>query len=151
MKPVLRSGDFWSGLALAALGTYILVEAHRWVYMSEDGPGAGFFPMWYGGVMVVLSLALVAGAVLKPSARAEVRWKDVSRALTCWIAFVACVALMPLAGFVVSFALLTWFIIQGMFGERARVALPVAVGGALGFYALFELALDLSLPRGLLF
>jgi putative tricarboxylic transport membrane protein len=151
MKPFLRSGDFWSGLALAALGTYILVEAHRWEYMGEDGPGAGFFPMWYGGVMVVLSLVLVAGAVLKPSPRSEVRWKDVSRALTCWVAFVVCVALMPLAGFVVSFALLTWFITQVMCGERMRVALPVAVGGALGFYALFELALDLSLPRGLLF
>ena len=151
MKPFLRSGDFWSGLALAALGTYILVEAHGWIYMSEDGPGAGFFPMWYGGVMVVLSLALVAGAVLRPSRRSEVRWKDVSRALTCWVAFVVCVALMPLAGFVVSFALLTWFITQAMFGERARVALPVAVGGALGFYAIFELALDLSLPKGVFF
>jgi putative tricarboxylic transport membrane protein len=151
MKLFLRSGDFWSGLALAALGAYILVEAHGWIYMSEDGPGAGFFPMWYGGVMVVLSLALVAGAVLKPSRRAQVRWRDVARALTCWIAFVGCVALMPIAGFVVSFSLLTWFIIQAMFGERARVALPIAVGGALGFYALFELALDLSLPKGLFF
>ena len=37
------------------------VAALRWTYMGEDGPGAGFFPLWYGGVMVVLSLALVAG------------------------------------------------------------------------------------------
>ena len=151
MKAALRSGDFWSGLALAALGTYIVSEARRWVYMGEDGPGAGFFPMWYGSIMIVLSLVLVASSVLKPSRGAQVRWKEVGRALTCWAAFVASVALMPLVGFTVSFALLTWFIVQGMFGERARIAIPVAAGGALGFYALFELGLDLTLPHGILF
>ena len=151
MKPLLRSGDFWSGLALAALGAYILSEAHHWVYMGEDGPGAGFFPMWYGGIMLVLSLVIVATSILRPAPAAEVRWKDVGRALTCWIAFVACVASMPVLGFAASFALLTWFIVQGMFGERARIAIPVAVGGALGFYALFELGLDLALPHGIFF
>ena len=43
MKPFLRSGDFWSGLALAALGTYIVIQARGWVYMNDDGPGAGFW------------------------------------------------------------------------------------------------------------
>ena len=73
MKSFIRSGDFWSGLVLAALGTYILVTAHRWDYITEEGPGAGFFPMWYGGAMVALSLLLTLGAVLKPSKKAEVR------------------------------------------------------------------------------
>ena len=151
MKPFLRGGDFWSGLALAALGTYIVVQARGWVYMNEDGPGAGFFPIWYGGLMVVLSLLLVVGAVLKPSSHSAVRWKDVSRALTCWVAFTAAVALMPLLGFVVSFALLTFFVVKVMCGERQRTAFAVAIAGAAGFYALFEMALDLSLPHGLLF
>jgi putative tricarboxylic transport membrane protein len=151
MKPFLRSGDFWSGLALAALGAYILVSAHRWDYMSEEGPGAGFFPMWYGGVMLVLSLALVLGAVLKPSKRAEVRWNDVSRAVIAWVAFAASVALMPVLGFVISFALLSAFIVKVMCGEKLRTAVIVGAVGALGFYALFELALDLTLPHGILF
>jgi hypothetical protein len=150
VKPFLRSGDFWSGLSLAALGTWILVQAHSWVYMGEEGPGAGFFPTWYGAIMVALSLLLVAGAVLKGSPTA-VRWKDVSRALTCWAAFTLSVALMPILGFAISFALLAWFIVKVMCGERQVVALCVAIGGAAGFYALFELALDLSLPHGLLF
>jgi len=151
MKPVLRSGDFWSGLALAALGAYVVVSARRWDYMTDEGPGAGFFPLWYGGLMVVLSLLLVLGAVLKPSRKAEVRWPDVSRAVVAWIAFVACVALMPFLGFAVSFALLTAFVVKVMCGEKMRTALVVAVVGSAGFYALFELALDLSLPRGMLF
>ena len=65
MASLLRSGDFWSGLVLAALGAWIVTEARGWSYMGEDGPGAGFFPLWYGGMMIVLSLVLVAGTVLK--------------------------------------------------------------------------------------
>ena len=151
MKPFLRSGDFWSGLVLAALGAYIVASARGWTYTSDEGPGAGFFPMWYGGVMVVLSLALVLGAVLKPQRRPDVVWKDVGRAMASWAAFVACVAAMPYLGFVVSFALLTFFIVKVMCGERVRNAILVAVIGAAGFYAIFDWALDLSLPHAMFF
>lgn len=154
MGSLARSGDFWSGLVLAALGTYVVSEARRWVYMGEDGPGAGFFPLWYGGLMIALSLWLVAGAVLKrrgvPASDAF-RWRDLGRALACWAAFVACIALMKVVGFAIAFALLTWFIIAVMARRPQRVALPIAIGGALLFYALFELALEVSLPRGMLF
>ena len=151
MKPALRGGDFWSGLALAALGAYVLVTAHRWDYMTEEGPGAGFFPMWYGGIMLVLSLVLVVQSVFRPSAASQIAWKDVWRALTAWIAFVVCIALMPVVGFAISFALLVGFIVKVMCAEKLRTAIIVAVVGSAGFYALFELALDLSLPKGLLF
>ena len=151
MGPRLRSGDLWSGLALAGLGAYILFAARRWDYMTEEGPGAGFFPMWYGGVMLVLSLVLVASALVKPGRHAQVAWKDVSRALVAWVAFVACIALMPVFGFVISFALLAAFIVKVMCAEKLRTAILVAVIGSAGFYALFEWALDLSLPKGMLF
>ena len=154
MPSFARRGDFWSGVALAALGAYIVSEAWTWLYMGEDGPGAGFFPMWYGGAMVLLSLLLVVGTVLKAPVRqpqAQIQWRDLGRALTCWVAFVVCIALMQLVGFAISFALLTWFIVAVMARRPQRVALALGIGGALGFYALFEWALDLSLPHGLLF
>jgi len=154
MKSFVRSGDFWSGLALAALGTYVVSQARGWVYMGEDGPGAGFFPLWYGGLMIALSLLLVAGTVWKrrgAETHAAFRWNDLARALACWAAFVACIALMNVVGFVVAFALLTWFIIAVMARRPQRVALPIAIGGAALFYALFEMALEVSLPKGILF
>jgi putative tricarboxylic transport membrane protein len=153
LKGFARSADFWSGLALAALGAYIVSEAWRWGYMTEEGPGPGFFPLWYGGLMVILSLALVVTAVLKKPAGAAtpVRWNDLGRALLCWVAFSASIALMPLVGFMVSFALLTWFIVAVMARQPQKIALPLAIGGAVGFYALFELGLDLTLPHGILF
>ena len=153
MKGFARSCDFWSGLVLAALGAYIVSQAWRWDYMTEEGPGPGFFPLWYGSLMVILSLALAAGAVLKRPAGAgkPVQWNDLGRAMLCWIAFVASIALMPIAGFPVCFALLTWFIVAVMARRPQKIALPLSIGGAVFFYVLFEVALDLQLPHGLLF
>ena len=152
MRPLSRSGDFWSGLALAALGTYIVASARAWPYVTEEGPGPGFFPMWYGTAMVILSLLLVAGAVFKrPADNGGIAWPEVSRAFTCWAAFVVAIAIMGLAGFMVSFALLTWFMVTVLARQPQRVALPIAIGGAVGFYVLFSWALDVALPTGRLF
>ena len=154
MNTLTRKGDFWAGLALAGLGSYILSQAWGWAYMTEEGPGPGFFPIWYGTVMVLLSLLLVAGTVLKhdPKARQkEIRWAELRRALTCWAALAVCVAIIKFVGFMIAFGLLTWFIIAVMFGRPQRVALSYAVGGAVGFYALFSWALELQLPTGTLF
>ena len=151
MRPFLRSGDFWSGLALAALGTWIVAQARGWVYLNEEGPGPGFFPMWYGGIMVVLSLALVAGAVLKTREGAAVERRDVVRALACWAAFVACIVLMRWLGFIPAFALLTAFMAGAMGRQPLRIVLPLAAGLSVLFWLLFSVALDVGLPRGSLF
>jgi putative tricarboxylic transport membrane protein len=154
MDNVFRKGDFWAGLSLAALGTYIVSTATQWVYLGEDGPGAGFFPTWYGIAMVVCSLLLVAGAVLKHDESLRTRrinWKEMSRALICWAAFAVSIALLNVVGFIVAFALLTWFIVAIMFRRPQRVALAVAIGGAIGFYLVFSVGLDIQLPSGMFF
>jgi putative tricarboxylic transport membrane protein len=151
VRALARSGDFWSGIALASLGAYVVSQAWRWDYMTEEGPGAGFFPLWYGGAMIVLSLVLIAATVIKPAEGRAPKLRDIGRAMACWVAFVACIALMPWTGFMISFALLTWFIVKVMAGESHVKAIVAAAGFAIGFYALFELGLDLSLPKGALF
>ena len=60
-----RSADFWSGLALGGLAAYIIVTASRWEYLGQDGPGPGFFPLWYGIAMGLLSILLVVAASSK--------------------------------------------------------------------------------------
>lgn len=153
MRPLSRGGDFWSGLVLAALGAYIVSEARGWTYMSEDGPGPGFFPMWYGSIMVVLALILVLRSVLTARMREapRVHWPDLARALTCWGAFVGCIALMRVLGFTVALALLTWFIVAVMARRPQREAIVIAIAGSALFYGVFAYLLELSLPRGLLF
>jgi putative tricarboxylic transport membrane protein len=151
---LLRAGDFWAAAAFAALGAYIVSEARAWVYLGEEGPGAGFFPMWYGIAMLVLSFALVVGSALKLREGHEtpgVRWKGVGRALACWAALAACVALLKLAGFIVSFALLSWFIVAILCRKRARIAIVLSIGWAVLFWLIFSWGLDMSLPAGRFF
>jgi putative tricarboxylic transport membrane protein len=143
-----RPADFWSGLALVALGAYIIVQSRQWEYTGDDGPGPGFFPLWYGIAMVVLSGALVISGATRAQGAGGSDWRRIGRALGVWAALAASVAAFKLLGFVVSFALLTLFIVAVMFRRRLAVAAAVAASMAAGFYVLFPLALGVQLPVG---
>jgi putative tricarboxylic transport membrane protein len=140
-----RSGDFWSGLALGGLGAYIIFQASRWEYIGADGPGPGFFPLWYGIAMAGLSLALVFFSVRSADAE-RLDWGGAGRALSTWAALVACVALLKVAGFFVCFAALTFFIVAVMYRRPLKVAVVVAAGATAAFYVVFPLALGVRLP-----
>lgn len=145
----VRRGDFVSGLALAALGAFVVVQALGWDYMTPDGPGAGFFPRWYGIAMIVLSLVLVVRS-LRNAAPAVVKAGDASsgRALACWAALVVGILLSKPLGFFASFALLCWFVGTMLFSQRQRTAIPFAIGAAIVFWLVFDVALGVALPRG---
>src|SRR5829696_6009728 len=113
----LRDGDVISGAVLAALGVYIVIEARNWTYSGPEGPGPGFFPTWYGLGMVALSLVLIVSKLTRRTGEESEapNWGDVGRALTTWLVFVACAALLKPLGFLISFSLLTFFIVAFIF------------------------------------
>lgn len=144
-------GDLGSGLALAALGTYVIVQALQWDYVTPEGPGPGFFPLWYGMAMLALSAALVVSELRRRSAGGTpINWNPVGRALSTWLALAASVALLKPLGFLVSFALLTYFIVAVMYRRPLKIAALVAAASAAGFFLVFQLALGVSLPVGVL-
>ncbi len=144
---LLRSGDLWSGLVLAGLGIYIIVAARQWEYTGADGPGPGFFPLWYGIVMVGLAVLLIATSLRTVSA-VRVNWRETGRAMAVWGAFALSIALLKVLGFLLSFGLLTLFVVFVMYRRPFLAALAIAAGTALGFYLVFPLALNVSLPVG---
>jgi putative tricarboxylic transport membrane protein len=144
-------GDLWSGLALVALAIYIMVEALQWEYLTPEGPGPGFFPLWYGVAMLALSAVLVASELRRRSALgAGINWNPLGRALSTWLALAASVALFKPLGFLISFALLTYFIVAVMYRRPLKIAALVAAASAAGFFLVFQLALGVSLPVGAL-
>lgn len=145
-----RRADFWSGIALAALGVFIVVTARKWQFMSPDGPGAGFFPLWYGIAMIVLSAALIFASLRRKSSSADlaINWRETGRAGVAWLALAMAIAALKLIGFAISFALLTFFIVAVMYRRPLKIAAAVAIASAAGFYLVFALALDVSLPSG---
>jgi len=145
------SGDLWSGIALALLGVYIVALAWRWDYMGPDGPGPGFFPLWYGLAILVLSLLLVASHLRRAPLRDKpLDQRRIARALAVWLALAVSVSLFGMLGFVLSLALLTYFVAAVMYRKPAWTAATVAAATAAGFYLVFDLALGLGLPSGVL-
>lgn len=158
-----NNGDAISAAVLAGLGGYIVVEARQWAYMAEDGPGPGFFPIWYGIVLILLSLFVVGSRIFRmtrgedtraarattasESARAKHR-SEIYHALAVWAVFALSIAFLKVLGFLVAFGLLTVFIVAVIYRRPWKVALAVAFGTSLGFYLVFPLALSVALPVG---
>lgn len=135
---------------LAGLGVYIIVEARGWEYLGSDGPGPGFFPLWYGIAMVALSLLLVATTIAGRGTGPgqAVNWREVGRAMLAWGALALCVGLLKVLGFLVAFGLFTFFLVAVMYRRPLGAAVAVALGVCVGFYLLFPLALNVALPVG---
>jgi putative tricarboxylic transport membrane protein len=137
-----RSPDFWSGLALVALGVYIVAATGGWEYASPDGPGPAFFPRWYGIAMIVLAAALVLGS----AKRAAIDWQGTRRAFGAWALLALCIVLIRFAGFAIGFAALSYFIAGVMYRRPPLQAVLVAAAMVAGFYVIFTLALGVPLP-----
>jgi putative tricarboxylic transport membrane protein len=148
-RALLKNGDVISGAVLAALGVYVVMQSRAWDYYTLDGPGPAFFPFWYGVAMVALSLLLVANAARNGKGPSEtIDWRATGRALGTWLAFALSVALMDFVGFLISFALLTFFLVAVIFRRPLVTAGIVAVACALAFHLIFPVALSVSLPTG---
>ena len=148
----IKTGDVISGAVLASLGVFIVLEARGWEYLGADGPGPGFFPLWYGIALIALSLLLVAMSWRgqRSSQAKPVNWTAVGRALTAWAGLALCVGFLKILGFMLAFGLYTFFLVLVMFRRPVGIALAVAVGVSVSFYLLFPVALNVALPVGLL-
>jgi putative tricarboxylic transport membrane protein len=138
-----------SGACLAAFGIYVISVAVKLPYVSEVGPGPGFFPLWLGIGLVLFASALMF-ASFSPSrsaAKSETQsWKTTARALAGWFAMMVAIALLGRIGFALSFVVLTIFLIVFLDRRPAWLALGVGVALAVAFHLIFVVALDISLP-----
>jgi putative tricarboxylic transport membrane protein len=152
IRQLMRDGDALSSAVLAVLGAYIVFQASHWSYYGAGTPGPGFFPIWYGAAMLVLSLWTISSRIVKrPRDQAStIDWRGAGRALGTWLALVAAVALLQPLGFVLSFVLLAFFTVAVIFRRPPATAALVAVLAAAAFYGIFPVLLGVALPAGVL-
>ena len=148
MKIPVKRDDLIAGLSLIALGVFIILEAIQLDYVNEYGPGPGFLPLWLGIGLLALSVPLAVMSISRPSGEESGLWRETRRALLSWVGLTVAIALLNRLGFILSFTLLTVFLVLVMDRRSPFIALSVAVGSALGFYLIFALALRLPLPVG---
>jgi putative tricarboxylic transport membrane protein len=143
-------GDLIAAAVLAAFGVYIIWVASGMPYVSEVGPGHGFFPLWLGIGLVSFASALMLSpfisAVPDSKSTAQSR-QSLIRPLGGWLAVMAAIALLGRIGFVLSFVILTLFLVVVLDRRPILLAMAVAVGLAVAFHVIFVIALDVSLPK----
>jgi len=143
--------ELLSGICLGSFGVYVAFEALKLPYVSEFGPGPGFFPLWIGIGLTLLSLLLIVANLFASTAPENSERQSgtaVGRALVGWSGLMLAIGLLHWLGFGLSLALLAVFLILALERRSPWVAISVAFGLALGFHAIFVLALGLSLPAG---
>ena len=57
-------GNLIAGACLAAFGIYVISVASRLPYVSEVGPGPGFFPLWLGIGLVIFASCLMLSSFI---------------------------------------------------------------------------------------
>jgi putative tricarboxylic transport membrane protein len=147
----MNRSDLWAGLVLVGLGLAITLQALRLDYIDEYGPGPGFFPVWIGvGLLVLASLLVILSVIRRttPHPKEPTSWTETARAIGIWIGFMSAIALLKPLGFLVTFVLLAVFLVFIVSRRSLWTALMVGLGGALGFYVLFVVALGVPVPVG---
>jgi putative tricarboxylic transport membrane protein len=147
----LDKSEVVTALLLITLGVFIVSQAWGWPYLSKDGPGPGFFPLWTGVFIIALAavqVALMALQVVKPDAPKAVHWKNSAGVFVGWAGLMVSIALLEWAGFIASFVLLCLFLVVGVFHRSFVAALAVGIISSIAFWLLFVVLLQVRLPVG---
>ena len=143
-------------LVVAALfviaGAVVVIDSYRvGVAWGEDGPKAGYFPNFIGGILAIAGLTVAVQTILKWRARKDeafVTWAELRPVLTVLIPTIVYVGLIALVGIYVASAIyITAFMLwQGKFGILP--ALAVSIGVPVAIFLLFEVWFLIPLPKG---
>ena len=154
----MKPRDMASGLALALLGVFVVLQARSLTYSDEFGPGPGLLPYWLGLILAGLGVCLVVSSAIRKSstepneAQPDPTQSDVStlskflRVLPAWLGLVATVALLNVLGFVASLGLFSFFLVYWVERRPLRSAIVVSVAITLSFLFVFRVILPVPLP-----
>lgn len=134
----------------AALSVVVVVASWKLEYYSSIGPGPGFFPVWLGGVMTLLSviwLVQVSRRAPEGTARSFLPAREALLRIGSILAALAAMAvLMDVIGFQASMFLFLGFLLLVLGGQRWWVTGITALAGSAGIFYVFVRYLDLPLP-----
>jgi hypothetical protein len=138
----LKAGA-WGGIVFLAIGVLFFGYSWMYPYKSDIGPGAGFFPVWISGLLIVLAALYIYESVKGRDSAEEITSESFKRILLIVIYMVLFVILLPLVGFNIAG---TAFLFALLFkAYKKPVGLAISVVSTVALYFLF-LLLGVQLP-----
>ncbi len=150
----MQRADQMTSIITFLISVVLIWGASKMTYRLEYSPAAGFFPLWLGIALAILSIALFLRTLLGSKEGKEEPFLPKKegriRILVYLASLTLCTLLIGKLGFVVTCFLFTAFTLSyhGKYGlKKAVVTASLMV---VSLYALFNLALEVPLPKGFL-
>ena len=142
------------GILLLILSIWVIKGSKELVYRVEFSPGAGFFPLWLGICLAVLSLILLLkNTIFKLSGKEGnplPGQKQLMRILLILGSLLISILVFEHVGFLISMFLFVGFML--IFLEKYRWYTGILLSGSMVFavYSIFKIWLGTPLPPGIL-
>ena len=136
---------------LLAIAVLVITDSLRvGIGWADDGPRAGYFPFYIGLLLAASSGWVLIGQLRAWSADSEefATRQQVGLVVSVLVPMVLYVALIFAIGIYIASAVLIGYFMFRHGKYKAVLALPVAIGVPLFFYAVFEKWFLVPLPKG---
>ena len=151
----MRGYNKISSLFWLLVGLGFVEGGARYGFGSWREPGAGFLPILFGMLLVVLSIFLFMISLKPdPNGQEKLFWMgggSRTRIVLTFLSLVAYTALLKKIGFIVTTFLFVFFLMKGISGKGWALSLVVALAFSILGYGLFSLLLGVLLPKGTLY
>ncbi|MBP1154473.1 MULTISPECIES: tripartite tricarboxylate transporter TctB family protein [unclassified Paenibacillus] len=136
----------YSGLPIFLFSVFIFWKSFDLPYLGSVGPGAGFFPVWLSGILIILSLFYMVEFRNKENSEEESmpKGEDLKKVLYiigCLILFVIIISYL---GFVLSSAIFLFLLLYRAY--KWYLNLIISVGTSIFLFWLFRTLLSVTLP-----
>jgi hypothetical protein len=151
----MRVAELVMALAMAALSIAFMVKSAELPigWRPGEGPGAGAFPFWLGAGMLICCIWIAVRWMLRqsPPSRSSEPYMD-GRALKLFlfgaVPLTATIALIHVVGVYVAIPMFLAYYVGFLGRHPLKVTAPIVVATPVVIFLFFELALTISLPKG---
>jgi putative tricarboxylic transport membrane protein len=135
-----------------ALSTLYFITALGYPMGTLDQPGPGRFPVFIGGFLVIASTGSLIYDWFRPRSGelSLPKGAGLGRVLSITAATIAYVILLPYIGHVLAAVIIVFVVLQTMGLSNWLTKIAVTAAMALGSYYLFDVLLQVPLPKGIL-
>jgi putative tricarboxylic transport membrane protein len=158
-KILMKKPDQIAGMIILLFSGFVIEESFRIPHetvaagRTEFAPPPGFLPFWAGVILAGLSILLIVSASLRAADRQKKKTFPGGRALLSVFllttALGAYIFMLDVLGYLVDTFLLNTFLLRVVMQARWKLSLAVALLASVSLYAIFQVMLEVSLPRNM--
>ncbi len=156
---LMKKADQITGIIVFLFSGFVIEESWRIPRQTvaagrtEFAPVPGFLPFWAGVILAIFSIILIASASLHPADPKQRTVFPRGRALISVTLLAASLAayifLLDVLGYLVDTFLLNTFLLCVVMQAKWKLSLVVALLASVSLYVIFQVMLEVSLPRNM--